>query len=311
MLISTFLDDHAEYIWGPLAEPAGTEYHLKQSVGKIEKFLSFADNATKHLEEITSRDIIDFTRYLKRERGVTDNTLNHYRAAIGSMYRSAEEYELITPDQRPNFKNSKVKLQEPRYFTPSELGQIRDYLAGCRHPWLLHMFNIGILTGMRKSEIWKITKESIRMREGKMFVAVQNTKNGYDREVPLSNDAIMSFAAVNWAFPKTRGGKYPEGAHRDAWTEIRRVICSGDKLARFHTTRHSAATTMANDVGANVVLIAEILGHKDLATTKRYVHSKPESLSGIADRMAELHAATSALIPIYQVDSPVGAKADF
>jgi integrase len=58
---------------------------------------------------------------------------------------------------------------------------------------------------------------------------------------------------------------------------------------RFHDLRHTAATRMA-DAGANVIVIAEILGHGDIRTTKRYSHAMDESKRAAVGKLAETGA---------------------
>ena len=154
-LIRTFLDDQFEYIWGPDAEPASTEKHANESKNKVERFLAFGDNAAKHLEDITASDIIDFCRAIKREGNLSVKTLNRYRSAIGSLFTAAEKYGTISTDDRPRMDYSKEITQKPRYFTLSEIVQITEYLENQPEQWLLHLFTIGHLTGMRVSEIWR------------------------------------------------------------------------------------------------------------------------------------------------------------
>jgi integrase len=50
--------------------------------------------------------------------------------------------------------------------------------------------------------------------------------------------------------------------------------------------RHTAATRLA-DAGVNVVVIAEILGHSDIRTTKRYSHAMEESKREAVEKLAE------------------------
>jgi integrase len=48
---------------------------------------------------------------------------------------------------------------------------------------------------------------------------------------------------------------------------------------RFHDLRHTATTRLA-DAGINIIVIAEILGHSDIRTTKRYSHAMDETMRG-------------------------------
>ena len=297
-LIRTFLDDQFEYIWGPDAEPASTEKHANESKNKVERFLAFGDNAAKHLEDITASDIIDFCRAIKREGNLSVKTLNRYRSAIGSLFTAAEKYGTISTDDRPRMDYSKEITQKPRYFTLSEIVQITEYLENQPEQWLLHLFTIGHLTGMRVSEIWRTTKEDLIYLDDEFgfatpHVRVTNTKNGVDREVPLSEEALAAFEAANWEFPKSKatsrysGGKMPMTTYRRVWAEIRCKIGRGDPRVMMKQTRHTAASALCNEIGANVMLVADILGHKDIKTTQKYVHAKTGTMAGIVGRLSQ------------------------
>ena len=287
--IGDFLDIHASNIWGPKVDQ--TQEHLESSKAKIEVFLSYDDNHTKQLTDIGSREIMDFGQWLRAERGITESTLNNYKAAISKLYDYASEYEEITEADVPRIKFKRIKKPDPHFYSTDQIKQIQDYLAGCKHTWLLHMFNIGLCTGMRKSEIWGVTRDSIKWIDGEMFVHLAHTKNGFERDVPISVAAKLAFDAVGWEFPKTKGGgNFPEGAHRDAWNEIRRVICRGKKMANFHASRHTAATLLSNQMNTSLAIVGKMLGHKDLSTTLKYVHTKPETLSALAHQLSSITA---------------------
>ena len=286
MLIQDFLNTHAANIWGPNVDQ--TEKHLTESVSKINVFLSFDNNNTKHLSDIRARDIMDFGHWYRRTTGRSESTLNHYKAAISKLFSYAEEYGEIEADQVPRIKFNKIKQPAPHFYSPEEISKIQDYLVGCKKSWLLHMFNIGICTGMRKSEIWGVTRDNIKWIDGEMFIHLEHTKNGYERDVPVSLEVKLAFDAVDWSFPKTRSGKFPEGPHRRAWNEIRRVICKGKKMANFHAARHTAASTLSNEMSTNLGLVAELLGHRDMSTTKKYVHAKPETMAGLVARLSSI-----------------------
>ena len=56
----------------------------------------------------------------------------------------------------------------------------------------------------------------------------------------------------------------------------------------FHGLRHTCAShCMANELGMNTLLIiAKQLGHKTIETTRKYVHSKPETEAAFAEQMS-------------------------
>ena len=65
----------------------------------------------------------------------------------------------------------------------------------------------------------------------------------------------------------------------------KREVFAGDPDAVFHVCRHTAATTLGNDLAVPTVMVAELLGHASLSTAARYAHAKPDALLDIVGRM--------------------------
>ena len=55
----------------------------------------------------------------------------------------------------------------------------------------------------------------------------------------------------------------------------------------FHVTRHTAASFMANNLEENAFTIQAMLGHRNINTTKKYVHIDDEAEIKAADRMSQ------------------------
>jgi site-specific recombinase XerD len=64
-------------------------------------------------------------------------------------------------------------------------------------------------------------------------------------------------------------------------------------IVRWHDIRHDTASTLARD-GRTLNEIAEILGHKRLASTNRYTHLSTAHKSQVLnDTMPNLHGRTT------------------
>ena len=53
---------------------------------------------------------------------------------------------------------------------------------------------------------------------------------------------------------------------------------------RWHDLRATTATLLLEE-GVDVTVVKQILGHRDIATTMRYIGDTPEALRGAADRL--------------------------
>jgi Phage integrase family len=116
---------------------------------------------------------------------------------------------------------------------------------------------------------------------------------------PIADIAVMrARTSERWAkhpgyvFPSPRtGGRLIDIKHK--FDEARTTAKIKD--FRFHDLRHTAATRLA-DAGVNVVVIAEILGHADIRTTKRYSHAMEESKREAVEKLAESSLTSQNLV---------------
>lgn len=123
-------------------------------------------------------------------------------------------------------------------------------------------------TGMRLGEIVKLTKRDIR----KGHIIARDTKNGSDRIIPILPELEPHLAEI----PFTAGW-------RNVYRGFERARERAGLDIRFHDLRHMVGTALAN-TGTDLRLIAAILGHESLQTTKRYTHPAVDVMRGALTR---------------------------
>jgi integrase len=265
-----FYQREAERLW--------SGKHLRESKSKMAKFSDFNGYGERRLDDFKPADLYAYLDHVGER--FTDNTVNHYAAAISVVFNHAVEMELIT--HAPKVKWRKVKTGRPRYLTDDEYAQLREFLANDRNWWMEHFVIIGMNTGMRLGEIRQIGRKAF-LSEDKQWLTLPETKNGDERIIPISVETLAAIEAL--------GGR-PEDhySHRKfyrCWGKARRKIAQGDKTFVFHTLRHTCATTMANDLQVNSILIGQMLGHRSEQTTRKYIHAKPQNLLNIAQKLSK------------------------
>lgn len=268
--LEAFVNHEAKRLW--------RGNHLKESIAKMHRFCAFESYGSRHLDTFKPADIYAFSDHLI-DIGVSKNTVNHYFAAISMVFRHAVDMQLI--DNAPKVRWHKVKDGRPRYMTPSELEKLETFFSNHQESWMRDFTVLAVNTGMRLGEILKITPDSVRTDQDGTWVYLEDTKNGDDRWVPLNSRALEALEALSFN-PATH---YNHRKFYDTWGEARRRIARGDKTFVFHVLRHTAASTMANELGVNTIIIAQLLGHRSQRTTAKYVHSKPKTLQDIAKQL--------------------------
>lgn len=151
-----------------------------------------------------------------------------------------------------------------------------------------------INTGMRRGELFNLKWFDVDFARG--VIHVRQTKTDKDRVVPM-NETVRGLLESR---PRTSGYVFPSPKTGGRLIEIKHKFDEARTAAkikdfRFHDLRHTAATRLA-DAGVNVIVIAEVLGHGDIRTTKRYSHvmeeSKREAVEMLADsgKARQIHA---------------------
>ena len=139
--------------------------------------------------------------------------------------------------------------------------------------WVKPIIQLALETACRRGEILSMRWENVDLERRVIYLPL--TKNGEDRNVPLSSQAIRILQQL----PRSdEGNVFPI-----AWTALHQAFRKACRRAgidnlKFHDLRHTATTRMASLL-PNVIELSAVTGHKSLAMLKRYYHVKPEELA--------------------------------
>lgn len=159
------------------------------------------------------------------------------------------------------------------------------------------LIKLGLETGARLGELWAIEWQDIDLQRRVMRVrglSGEGSKNGEERDVPLSSGAVRVIGAL----PRPlKGGRVfacwgsVQAAHH-AWANLlaraRRLYVAeceeggtepDDRLTdlRFHDLRHEAASRLADKLSVHE--LAKMLGWKSIQMAMRYYHPRAEDLA--------------------------------
>ena len=184
------------------------------------------------------------------------------------------------------------KLTEPqgriRFLSSEELDRL---VAACRlskNPHLFAIVMIGISTGARRSEIRYM--KWVDVNDDASLVIIPKTKNGTVRSASLTGVASTLIGKMRdkkgdgiYLFPSPNDPNRPID-FESAWRKALETANIQD--FHFHDNRHTCASYLAMN-GASSLVIADTLGHKDLAMVKRYAHLTQAYTSSVVAEMTE------------------------
>lgn len=182
------------------------------------------------------------------------------------------EWDVKMPDNPvdairiPNgVKRRERRLENGEYDTLMQAAQT------CKNTLLWPIIDFAIETGMRRSEILRLSWKNLSTAE--RIAYINDTKNGSKREIPLTSKAIEVIAKL----PAQKEIVFPTSdyAVRHAWDRL--VVRAGIEDLRFHDLRHEAISRFF-EAGLSVPEVALISGHKDFRMLARYTHLRVENL---------------------------------
>ena len=248
--------------------------------------LQFADLNQKFLE--------DFKEYLLTTKSNRSNKttlsqnsavsyFNKVKAALKQAYKDGIlQYDI-------NAKVKPIKAAETRreYLTIEELNRLVK--TDCNNPLLKRAALFSALTGLRFSDIQKMTWGELEYINGQGYFLNFNQKKTKGVEVLPISEQAYSFTQgeenpkdMPQDKPVFEGLKYSayNNKHLFQWIGAAGIT----KDITFHCFRHTFATLQLFN-GTDIYTVSKMLGHKDLKTTQVYVKIVDEAKRAAADKI--------------------------
>jgi len=278
----------------PLAERSRDAY-LAQVTGFV-TWLSGSAHGAEALSEANVRDwaVRDYKRYVKTNKRWAPTSVNQALAAIDNLYRSLGV-------ARPDVDREDLPQVAPRALGEDEQRAFLRAVQASPSARNRAIATVFFYTALRLSELAALDVDDVSASARRGRLKVRSGKGDAFREVPLNSAcrtaleewfearakqiAIMSGAAgtqeaVGALWLSREGSRI---SARAIDLVVRRFANDAGIELSAHVLRHTCVTNLIRS-GADVVLVAEIAGHRRLDTTRRY------SLPSQADKDAALEA---------------------
>lgn len=221
------------------------------------------------LQEPHARDyaVRDYKTALKVVHHAKPSSVNLALAAVDHFYRFIE---LPTPQ----VAREDLPAQAPRALEPEDAKRFLRAVERCSSARDRALALLLFYTGLRISECASLTIDDVRLSSRKGLVIVRTALDAWleQRKKPVAshNEAAL--------FLTKQGTRL---AIRTIDDVVRRIGQDANLSLSAHILRHTCLTSLVRH-GNDLVLVAELAGHKRLETTRRY------SLPTAADREAAM-----------------------
>ena len=209
-----------------------------------------------------------------RERYLTEGEIK----VLGETLRRAER-EGVPPDPKRALYSSKRRPKK------TKRGKESDVKLTPANPYAINAIRLLLLSGWRESEALSLRWDAVDLEGRRARLA--DTKTGLSWR-PIGAAAVELLRAV----PHVKGSPFVfPGQSSDApLTDIKHVwhaVRHAAKLEtlRLHDLRHHFASIGAQS-GISLLALGAVLGHRELATTKKYAHLGDDPTKRAADEIS-------------------------
>ena len=250
----------------------------------------------------------------KRLESVSANTVRIELALLSNLFNTAEREWSFHGLDNPVRHIHKPKIPEGRCPSLSE-EQINRLLEECKKSTsrLLYPFALLALhTGCRSTELRKLRWPQVFLDKGYISLVGTDTKIHRSRIVPLTpaaQEILKNLRAnirgrkvldmhgnpVGLVFPAQGHDDKPRDMHVAFNQAVRRAGLEnlpGFGKLRIHDLRHLCGTFMVM-TGSDLETVRDILGHRDLSTTQRYLHMANEHKKSAISKIGHLGMGNS------------------
>lgn len=246
-------------------------------------FKNYLDNVEKETYKLIPKS--SNKHYVGLSQSSKLSYFNKFKACLNQAYRE----HIIYSNPADTVAGFKAPELERQYLTMEEVKRLAA--TECRYPELKRAFLFGCLTGLRKSDILKLTWGEVQKFGDYTRLVFKQKKTGGQEylDIPRSAERYLGerngAKSVDLVFPLF---KYSS----ETSLELRRwALAAGiTKDFTFHCSRHTFAVLLLNS-DTDIYTVSKLLGHRELATTQVYAHlidkKKQDAVSRIADMFDE------------------------
>ena len=246
---------------------------------RINHFLGFLGTSGEDIRVLIANErerehvVREYKKHLKQEQKSQPSTVNAYLTAIDHFF----QFQGLPPGKPVR---EDLPQEAPRALSKDEQKRFLRAVAACRRSKDRAVALLLFFTGIRIGECVALNEQDISIAGRRRRVTVRSGKGDRYREIPLNDTATE--ALRDWFLERSTKFESkkiddalflnPQGKRLSTASIdliIRKIGQSCGLELSAHLLRHTCLTNLVRN-GNDLVIVAEIGGHKRLETTRRY-----------------------------------------
>lgn len=238
--------------------------------------------------EITREMIVQFGVSLRKPAPLT---LRRKYACISSFFGFLQDMGYAQSNPARRLPLPRVSEHVPVYLSEEMAQQL---IAAADTPWTKAAVVLLLSTGIRRSEAVGVTLEDIDLEKRQLLIRGKGDK---ERVVPLTDQVVEAIQAYLPYRTKTQSRHLFVSAwkghpiHGRCINRMLKIVIEKAGLEGQgitpHKLRHTFATHLIRN-GVDIRTVQELLGHSEIETTARYLHSDTKTKQAAVGRLTGL-----------------------
>jgi integrase/recombinase XerD len=271
-----------------LATRGRKQLGIENTLMCVKQYLSYLESRSLSVYQVSYKDAVAYRDYLALEARTHDlkpyksGTINVYLRCIRRLYAYLLATHQVYSNPFASVNNVKHSRQLPRQIvTPSQMKTLLQKareLYPCDDPFLCVLYLL-YGTGCRIGELFCLHTEDIFVSEA--YIVIRDDKARQDRIAMLPENTVRILA--RYMQNRKQQDRLFDWKHRNTFTkhmnrELHK-LCKEAELPQIgcHGIRHTLATHLLTS-GADIRIVQEMLGHKDIGSTQIYTQLHKDEL---------------------------------
>lgn len=269
--------------------------YLKVKRGLVNKGTDFKDIKIDDIDDaflnsITLEDMYSFLIFCKKYFDNGNSTVARKTSSMRAFFKYLhDKAKVIENNFATELDTPKIGKRKPKYMSLEEANRLLDSIQGRNAERDRLIITIFLNCGLRLAELCSIDIDSIKDDMIRIIGKGNKERTVYLNDACL--DAINTYLPIREEILKKNNNEeekaliLSERGNRIARRSVQEVIERRLKASGLsglgystHKLRHTSATLMYKYGDVDILLLKEILGHENVATTQIYTHTDNEML---------------------------------